>query len=449
MAITDNMISYWKLDESGTANAIDSLGANTLVSAASATRGTGLIGNGASFDGTTAAQGFQCAAPVGIGFSHSNDRTFTFWIKTKASYTGSRLFGMWSSNSSGSAAAKNFLCAIDQGATNAIIFFLGDGGGTTLGNATGATSVGDGNWHFVVITYSSADNKARIYIDGNSTPDATSSAFATVGATSTYFDIGAADNNAVAGCFMDEFGIWSRLLSTAEMSQLFNSGTGVQYPFSTTVISVDSFDAAMSTTAGTTLTFSHTCTGTNLILLVGAETGGAGDTVTGITYNSVAMTRIGTATSSVTDTGYLYYLLNPSTGTHNVVITATAGAVNGIRGISASYAGVKQSGQPDANSTNTGTGTTETGTVTVVAANSWQVMITWNDSAEPTAGTGTMRRGTSSGGGFGFFDSNSSLAPGSRSLVASTGGSGHWGLVSASFAPAVASTGNYNFFTFF
>ena len=33
-------------------------------------------------------------------------------------------------------------------------------------------------------------------------------------------------------CYIDEVGIWSRTLTSTEVSDLYNSGSGLQYPFS-------------------------------------------------------------------------------------------------------------------------------------------------------------------------------------------------------------------------
>ena len=80
------------------------------------------------------------------------------------------------------------------------------------------------------------------------------------------------------------------------------------------------FDAAAAgvAAAGTTKTFSHTCTGTELILFVGALiTTTESDVVTGITYNSVAMTRVPTngfiANAGIGQSLYLYFLIAPAT----------------------------------------------------------------------------------------------------------------------------------------
>jgi len=107
------------------------------------------------------------------------------------------------------------------------------------------------------------------------------------------------------------------------------------------------FDAVSSnyhTSAGTTLTWSHTIgSGTNRMLIVGVAM--RATTVSGITYNGVALTKIRSDRPGSDVDSELWYLPEaslPSTGTYDVVVTGSvsqqwiAGAV--------SYSGVSQLG---------------------------------------------------------------------------------------------------------
>ena len=97
------------------------------------------------------------------------------------------------------------------------------------------------------------------------------------------------------------------------------------------------FDAAARTDAGanqTTATVSHTCTGSDRILFVQAISNDDGDTVTGVTYNGVAMTKIGSSVGvppagSSSNFLSMWYLIAPATGANNVVVTrSTSPATN-------------------------------------------------------------------------------------------------------------------------
>jgi uncharacterized repeat protein (TIGR01451 family) len=93
------------------------------------------------------------------------------------------------------------------------------------------------------------------------------------------------------------------------------------------------------TTGTTTLTFAHTTTGTNLVLVVGVSmniSGGVSSTVGSVTYNGVALTKAGAQNDSGNQRRTeMWYLIAPATGTHNVIVTvkvpfaATIGTVAG------------------------------------------------------------------------------------------------------------------------
>lgn len=211
------------------------------------------------------------------------------------------------------------------------------------------------------------------------------------------------------------------------------------------------FDAATDggkVNPGTSLTFSHTCTGSNGLLVVGfaGDNFGGADDVSSVTYNSVALTLAKKITSATGGDriSYIYYLLGPATGAHNVVITCSSSHL--IQGGAVSYTGVKQSAQPDASTTNfsSTSATTLTTSLTTVNDNSWCVLLHggYDGGSAPTAGASTTRRtfdGTD--GGWGLFDTNAAVTPaGSRSLISNYGsGTNPFGLaivhVMVSFQP--------------
>jgi hypothetical protein len=91
-------------------------------------------------------------------------------------------------------------------------------------------------------------------------------------------------------------------------------------------------------TAASSLTFAHTITSSTGIILVGVRTVQG---ITGVTYNGEALTQIATQTFSWgAVTQEFWYRIAPATGTHNVVISASASGM--ILGSSCSYTGVDQ-----------------------------------------------------------------------------------------------------------
>ena len=94
------------------------------------------------------------------------------------------------------------------------------------------------------------------------------------------------------------------------------------------------------------LTFAHTCSGDDRILVVMVWENNTVNNPTGVTYNSVSLTRL--TSVSKNENLSLWYLLSPDTGTHNIV--ASYGNDNYSRAISASFNG--------ANNISNGTATT-------------------------------------------------------------------------------------------
>ncbi len=117
------------------------------------------------------------------------------------------------------------------------------------------------------------------------------------------------------------------------------------------------FDATADSgaTAGTSLTFSHTMSASaNGYLLVGVSTTGGVDP-SGVTYNSVAMTKLVSASLSTTVTVSIWGLKAPATGANNVVISIAAS--QDIVGGSVSFTGAIQT-DPAGNDLSSETGTT-------------------------------------------------------------------------------------------
>ena len=189
----------------------------------------------------------------------------------------------------------------------------------------------------------------------------------------------------------------------------------------------------------TTDTFSHTCTGSNLILFVAAWIiNSGGNDITGVTYAGAAMTLVDTRVFGVT-TMKLFVKFGPATGANNVVITQS-GTTSAILGYSTSYTGADQGGTLDNSGVLTsGAVTTFTQSLTVNTDNSWMVWAVFPQSdATLTASTNTTQR-QAEYSHFGAFmaDTNGLQAAGSRSMNATCPSQACDGII-ASFKPVSA-----------
>lgn len=171
---------------------------------------------------------------------------------------------------------------------------------------------------------------------------------------------------------------------------------------------------ATSTSAGsgTSLTYSHTTTGSNTFLAVGAFTQG-GVNVNTVTYAGDALSNGDGPRASSNDRVYAWYDTAPNSGANNIVITPAASAA-GIQGYSASYTGV--GGFDSSGGTNAcTTGTTCTVTFTV-AANSWTFVHFRNQFGDVTNST-NLNGVTFPVGALGAYDSGGANAGGSTGFV--------------------------------
>jgi hypothetical protein len=181
------------------------------------------------------------------------------------------------------------------------------------------------------------------------------------------------------------------------------------------------FDAATDGghNAGLTnsLTYAHTCTGSDLFLrvaVIGDLTTGADD-VTGVTYNGVAMTLVRKIISIASfRCTYDFELFGASVGTHNVVVSSTTNhyLLSGC----ASYTGVAAPRDADDSTTSASDADGSlTKALTTTADNCWVLLMSAGfDGANdpPSAGVGVTRRTYDHAfGTWGLFDSNSAITP--------------------------------------
>ncbi len=199
--------------------------------------------------------------------------------------------------------------------------------------------------------------------------------------------------------------------------------------------------------------WSHTCTGSNLLLAVGDahKSGESTDkTVTGITYNGDALTYIRSDVKTIAWTSShrttIYYMVAPDTGgSYTIAVTYSGTIANAGGGGAVSYTGAKQTGQPDAhNGAVGGSNKTATVNVTTVADNSWVFAVMTESSLEDSTPNNTQRWEISSSGVYISWgqDTNGPKTP-AGSVTSSwtwVNANAVWAISAASFAPATAAT---------
>lgn len=204
-------------------------------------------------------------------------------------------------------------------------------------------------------------------------------------------------------------------------------------------------------------TWSHTCTGSDRILLVGIETQNTGSPttrlLTGVTYAGVAMTEIPSGAlqrqPGVQVWHHLYYLVAPATGANNIVATVSSRAIY-CYGAGASYTGVLQDVPEASTSTIDSTNPIQV-SVTTATTDAWLAGLFFNSGAQTiTASTNTAEFNTILAWGRMFDTNGAQGAPGSKTMAATGTITSPAALIAASLAPAGAppATSNSNFLAF-
>ena len=163
------------------------------------------------------------------------------------------------------------------------------------------------------------------------------------------------------------------------------------------------FDAAANgnyTYSAGSITYAHTCTGSDRILFVSYWTGGSYTSVSA-TYNGVSNTgQLDVGRAYTTGSSYftMVYFVAPATGSNNIVATVTNGD-GAMETSSSSYTGVDQTTPIDVHTTGNASSSPNAQSspwsygITSTVDNCWAVMLMGSEGGNPTnAGTGTTRR---------------------------------------------------------
>ena len=219
------LVAYWKMDET-TGNAVDSIGGNTGVNT-DVTYASSKINNGAVFNGSTSVFNITDTSSL-----KPTRFTLSAWVKVVDVSSAPVLVQSFSLNPN----QAGFRLVV-RSTTGYVRLKIGKNTGNTadvdVKDLDGDVAVNDGLWHLICGTYDGA--KMKVYVDG--TLDVEADWFSDpVFSTPNYISIGAGYNSAtliqpLTGS-LDEVGIWNRALTQTEITDLYNSTNGIQYPFS-------------------------------------------------------------------------------------------------------------------------------------------------------------------------------------------------------------------------
>ena len=225
MSLLTNLVSYWKLDESS-GNAADAHGSNTLTNNNTTPFAAGMLNNGADFEAGSS-QSFSLADASQSGLDLSTALSFSMWVKLE----------------SAPGTQYQLINKLSQPANESYFFAYRTAGGTAhLRLSVDETGLGilqdiyavnqtlnNGQWYHLAVTWDGPTMTAKLYVDGAQIgSDQTNSQSDAIYNGAAAFGLGTPLVEGFDG-MMDEVGVWSRVLTAAEVAALYNSGTPAAY----------------------------------------------------------------------------------------------------------------------------------------------------------------------------------------------------------------------------
>lgn len=228
MALSDNLVAYYSLDEAS-GNAIDSHGSNDLTDNNTVGAGTGIVNGGRDFEDSSS-ESFSIADNADLSMGDI-DFTVQAWVKLESKpLINCGIVAKWDFG----AGTREYDIIYRNGSFEDVFGIQVSADGTTPTNLNStAGSPSTGTWYCLHMWHDATNNQIGISVNAG-TPDTQSYSSGVLNSTSP-FTIGAVSNSGSPTSFfdgmIDEVGIWKRVLSSAERTELYNSGNGRDYAY--------------------------------------------------------------------------------------------------------------------------------------------------------------------------------------------------------------------------
>ncbi|HVX90784.1 MAG TPA: hypothetical protein VHC20_04105 [Candidatus Paceibacterota bacterium] len=230
-SLLDNIVAYWKFDSD---NSTDSVASNNGTDT-SMSYGAAKINDGATFNGGSSYINMGDVATrygtTGLD-SSSNSFTYTVWAKQTSTGTNREFFQARQISGGGSQGVDFF---IDS--TNHLQARFTNSSGTQDAFVSSGTYTDTSSFHYYALVYNSSATTATAYYDGSPVSGingVTVTKTWSLASSAANLDVGAFGSFASTNWWpgqQDEIGLWSRALSSGDISTLYHSGSGLQYPF--------------------------------------------------------------------------------------------------------------------------------------------------------------------------------------------------------------------------
>jgi hypothetical protein len=227
-SLLTDLISWWTLDET-TGSRVDTHGSNDLGVAAAPGYVSAKIGNGVDLNGTT--QYLYNDAQRGL-VTGNNDWSIAGWVNLDVLSPDllDSIFSVTANNGVGSNTYADLLLEYRAGTEDRFTLSMYSSTTRKFVNASTFGLPSTGTWYFLYAYHDSVANELGISVN-NGTID-TQSYTGTPNSNQARINIGRFSPSFpyLLNGKVDEMGLWQRLLTPAEVTELYNSGTGIGYP---------------------------------------------------------------------------------------------------------------------------------------------------------------------------------------------------------------------------
>lgn len=235
MALTTNLTSFWELEEASGSRA-DATGTNPLADHNTVGSTTGKVGTAAVFQASNFNY-LSHASTAGLQFG--GNASATAWIYNTLTFgaAGSDIRFVVGKDE---ASQREFNLGMNFTTANRVFARMWDGSAVAhLVEATTFGALSDATWYFVHVTYDATTHILSVGVNAG---------------TMNTLDIGGASFTGTAPFYLggrsfsgsegywdgniDQVGLWARVLSGAEITQLYNGGAGLSYAAMNTTTTV-------------------------------------------------------------------------------------------------------------------------------------------------------------------------------------------------------------------
>lgn len=231
MALKDSLISHWKLEEASGTRVDAHTSGNDLTDNNTVLQGTGIIGSCADYEKTNN-EDLSITDASQTGLDITGDFSFSGWFNVEELASVNARQGMFGkSESVGS--QRSYSVSYEE--TDKLTLRTYEDGTTspTVAEVTDAAYFvsGDvGNWVYFAVSYDLSSGTTVFYKNGSSVASTkTGTTITGIFDGTAPFELGDYNSGSEFDGLVDECSIWSRIITSSEVSEIYNSGSGLAF----------------------------------------------------------------------------------------------------------------------------------------------------------------------------------------------------------------------------